>query len=153
MTGQPDLRDWLSAFGDSSEIEKVMVYDGEAGKFITLIPDSVSNPSFMLQGGEGLIVYAKQDKAISFTSILCSTLDLKLGSNLVGFACPADGYSAYQLLSDLGSRNVSSVQRYSTEKGVFETTGFGPAGQLAEVISSTFLSVFLNICFGLEEFC
>ena len=133
VTNQPDLKDWLPRLGNSSEIEKVMVYDGEARKFITLIPGDTLNPSFMLQGGEGLIVYAKQAKEITFTSVLCSTLDLKPGFNLVGFACPADGYSAYKLLNNLGSENVSSMQRYSADKGVFETAGFGPAGQLAGV--------------------
>lgn len=130
---QSDLRDWLSVLGDATEIEKVLVYDAQAGEFITLIPDSASNPSFMLQGGEGLIVYARQDKEISFTSVLCSTLDLKSGFNLVGLACPAEGYTAYQLLNDLGSENVSSIQRYSTEKGAFETASFCQDGQLAGV--------------------
>ena len=129
VTSQPDPRDWLPAFGDSSEIEKVMVYDHLAGKFITMIPGSSSNPGFTLQGGEGLIVYAKQDKEITFTSVLCSTHDLRQGFNLIGFACPANGYSAYQLLNNLGSGNVSSIQRYSTEKGGFETAGFGSDGQ------------------------
>ena len=128
VTNQPDLKDWLPVLGDSSEIEKVMVYDGQAGKFITLIPGDASNPSFMLQGGEGLIVYAKQDKEITFTSVLCSTHDLRQGFNLIGFACPADGYSAYQLLNDLGSENVSSIQRYSTDKGAFEIASFRQDG-------------------------
>ncbi|MDL1985996.1 MAG: hypothetical protein LWX54_17800, partial [Deltaproteobacteria bacterium] len=117
----------------TSKIEKVMVYDEANSKFVTLMPDSASNPSFILQGREGLIVYAKQDKEITFTSILCSTLDLKPGFNLVGFACPADEYTVFQLLSDLGSENVTSIQRYSTTNGVFETAGFGPDGQLAGV--------------------
>ena len=131
VTNQSDLKDWLPVLGDNTEIEKVMVYDGQAGKFVTLIPGNPSNESFTLNGGEGLIVYAKQDKEITFTSVLCATPDLKLCFNLVGFACPADGYSAYQLLNDLGSENVSSIQRYSTEKGAFETAGFRPDGQLA----------------------
>jgi len=111
----------------------VMVYDEANNRFITLIPEDGSNPIFMLQGGEGLIVYAKQDKEITFTSVLCSTLDLKPGFNLVGFACPEDGYSAYNLLNDLGSENVSSIQRYSTEKGAFETAGFDLDGQLVGI--------------------
>jgi len=133
VSNQPDLKNWLPAFGDSTEIEKVMVYDDQAGKFITLIPGDTSNPSFTLEGGEGLIVYAKQDKEITFTSVLCSTRDLKPGFNLVGFACPSDGYSAYQFLNDLGSENISSIQRYSTEKGSFETAGFDPDGELVGV--------------------
>ena len=133
VTKQPDLRDWLPMLGNSSEIEKVMVYDGQAGKFITLIPGDPSNPGFTLEGGEGLIVYAMQDKEITFTSVLCSTHYLRPGFNLVGFACPENGYSAYQLLNNLGYENISSIQRYSTDKGVFETAGFGPDGQVVGV--------------------
>ena len=133
VTNQPDLKDWLPVLGDSSEIEKVMVYDGEARKFTTLIPGSTSNPSFILKGREGLIVYARQDTEITFATALCSTLDLKPGFNLVGIACPADGYTAFQLLSDLGCENIASIQRYSTDKGAFETAGFGPDGQVVGV--------------------
>ena len=133
VSTQSDLKDWLPELGDSSKIEKVMVYDHQAGKFITLIPGDPLNESFMLNGGEGLIVYAKQNKDVTFTSVLCATLDLKPGFNLVGFACPADEYTVFQLLSDLGSENVTSIQRYSTTNGVFETAGFGPDGQLVGV--------------------
>ena len=133
VTNRPDLKDWLPVLGDSSEIEKVMVYDHQTDKFITLIPGDPLNESFMLNGGEGLIVYAKKDKEITSTTVLCATLDLKQGFNLVGFACPANGYSAYQLLNNIGRENVSSIQRYSTEKGVFETAGFRQGGQVAGV--------------------
>jgi hypothetical protein len=129
----PDLKDWLPVLGDNTEIEKVMAYDESNSRFIILIPDDASNPSFMLQGGEGLIVYAEQDKEITFSTLLCSTLDLEPGFNLAGFACSEDGYRAYQLLNDLGSDNVTSIQRYSTEKGAFETAGFDPDGQLSGV--------------------
>ncbi|MBN1932552.1 MAG: hypothetical protein JW786_13195, partial [Desulfobacterales bacterium] len=57
----PDLKDWLPIIGDSSEIEKVMGYNPQTGKYITLFPESSENPQYVLQGGEGLIVYAKQD--------------------------------------------------------------------------------------------
>ncbi len=65
----------------------------------------------------------------SFPSVLCSTLDLKSGFNLVGFSCPANGYSAYKFLNDLESENVLSVQRSSADKGAFETAGFVQNGQ------------------------
>jgi len=133
VTAQPDIEDWLPVLGDSTEIEKVMVYDDQADRFVTLIPGSSSNPGFTLTGGEGLIVYAKAEKQIGFTSVNCLTHDLKPGFNLVGFACPPDGYTAFQLLSELGNESVASIQRYSTEKGAFETGGFGPEGQLVGI--------------------
>ena len=65
--------------------------------------------------------------------MLYSANDLKQGFNLIGFACPANGYSTYQLLTVLGSGNVSSIQRYSKKKGAFETAGFDPDGELVGV--------------------
>jgi hypothetical protein len=119
-----DLRDWLPVMGNISEIEKVMAYDTQAGKYEMLIPEDPSNPGVIIQGGNGLIVYAKQDKEVIYTSVLCSTLDLNQGFNLIGIGCPPENYTAFQLLTALGSSNVASVQRYSTETGMFETAGF-----------------------------
>jgi len=130
VTLRPDLRDWLSILGDSSEIEKVVVYDDAAGKYITLIPEDPLNPIFALKGGEKVIVYAKVEKDISFGTILCADIDLKQGENMVGFACAPDGYTAHQLLNALGSENVSSTQRYNGERGVFETVVFDGNGQV-----------------------
>jgi len=129
VSTQSDLADWLPVLGDSSEIEKVMAYDEVNNRFITLIPEDGSNPSFTLNGGDGLIVYAKEEKQVGFASVYCSSLDLEQGFNLIGIACPTEGYTAFDLLSSLGSENVSSIQRYSTEKGAFETAGFDPEGQ------------------------
>ncbi|MBW2661796.1 MAG: right-handed parallel beta-helix repeat-containing protein [Deltaproteobacteria bacterium] len=122
-----------SVLGDSSEIEKVMVYDEANSRFVTLIPGDSSNPSFELQGGEGLIIYATGEKQVRFENVYCSSLDLQQGFNLIGIACPTEGYSAFDLLSNLGSGNVSSIQRYSTKKGAFETAGFAADGGLVGV--------------------
>lgn len=56
------------------------------------------------------------------------TSDLKQGFNLVGTACPKDNYTVFQLIDDFGCENVSSIQRYATEKGGFETAGFVSRG-------------------------
>ena len=124
VSGNPDLRDWMPVIGDSTEIEKVMAYDDQTDEYITLIPDSPDNPGFILTNGEGLIVYAKQDKEAVFNSQHCTVLDLKKGHNLIGFGCPPDDYSAFELLIELGSENASSVQRYNPITGQFESAGF-----------------------------
>jgi len=121
------LDDWLAVLGDISEIEKVMVYDTSQGKFITVTHGTSSG--FDLSGSEGLIVYANVEKSIPLGSVLCTTHDLTQDFNLIGVGCPQAGYSAFQLLNALGSDDVSSIQRYSSDKGAFETAGFGPDGQ------------------------
>jgi hypothetical protein len=129
VSRQPDLRDWLPVLGDSTEIEMVMAYDAQAGTFVTLVPGDPSNESFLLKGGEGLIIYAKVEKSLDFSTLACTPPTLKAGFNLVGIACPPEGYTAFMFLDDLGIDNASSIQRYSDEKGAFETAGFGPDGR------------------------
>jgi len=130
----PDLLEWMPVIGDSNEIEKVMVYDASAGAFVTMVPEDPDNESFILQGGEGLIVYALTDKLIQFTTVLDASVDLHQGFNLIGIASPpVSDSSAYQLLSALGQDNVASVQRYSPETGVFETAGYTADGQIVGV--------------------
>jgi Right handed beta helix region/Bacterial TSP3 repeat len=124
VSTQNDLRDWLPTIGGSSEVEKVMAYDRQIGGFVTLIPAVPTNPGFTLQGGEGLIIYAKQAKTIQFSSIACAAVDLQIGFNFVGFACPPMGYSAYDLLNAVGPDALASIQRYNTRTGRFESTAF-----------------------------
>jgi hypothetical protein len=84
---RPDLNDWISDLGDGSQIEEIMPFDGETGNFISMAPAEPLGDGFGLSGGEGLIIYAKQEKDVVFTSMLCSDLDLEEGFNLVGIAC------------------------------------------------------------------
>jgi hypothetical protein len=133
VTYNSDLRNWLPVIGDDTEVEKLLVYDESTGTLVTIIPEDPSNASFILQGGEGLIVYALGEKQIAFTTLLDSSLDLHRGFNLVGIARPPAGFSAYQLLSTLGPESIASVQRYSTEIGTFETAGFTSDGLIVGV--------------------
>jgi hypothetical protein len=143
-----DLRDWLQVFGDILNIEKVMAYDTQAEKYVTLIPQDPLNPSVILQGGEGLVVYAKLFTSVNFTSLLCSNLDLNQGFNLIGIACLPQEYTAFQLLNALGSTNVASIQRYSTEKGMFETAGFdqssNPSGVDFSIVTGEGYFIFMK---------
>lgn len=125
---QPDLRDWLPVLGGEDFIEKVMAYDGLAGRYVTLVPGAADNPAYMLEGGEGLIVYAKEARQLTLSSASCAASDLRPGMNLVGVACPPEGFSAYDLLDAIGVENIVSVQCYNRDAGAFETAGFNEDG-------------------------
>lgn len=129
VANRPDLREWLPVFGDQHEIEKVMTYDSKAGNFITLIPGAASNPPFILQGGEGLIVYARVSKTISFVTIHCVDPNLRPGFNLVGFTCPPEGATAFKFLESATSNRIFSLQRYAPGKGDFETASLDANGK------------------------
>ncbi|MBU1059859.1 MAG: hypothetical protein KJ804_16240 [Proteobacteria bacterium] len=129
VTFKPDLRDWLPVFGNSSEIEKVMVFDKKENSFVTMIPEALSNQSFTLQGSEALIVYAKMEKDILFSSVLCKQIALDSGFNLTGINCPPEGYHAYQLLQDSDRDNIISIQWFNPRTADFETAAFDNTDQ------------------------
>ena len=133
ISGNTELKDWVSTFGVAAEIEKVMAYDVAQNRFVAVIPESPTNPEYTLDGTEGLIVYSNVAKIVTFDSVHCQTLNLSPGFNSVGFACVPKDYNAHDFLEALGSENVSSIQKYDTVKGMFETASFRDNGQLAGV--------------------
>ncbi len=130
---RPDLRDWLPLLGTVDDIEKVMVYDPYSHRFVTLIPEAANNPAFALGGGEALIIYAKRVFDVSFNSALCGPITLNQGFNFIGFACPPEGYTAFDLATLIGTENVSGIQRFNSETGLFETVSIDSSGTPAGV--------------------
>lgn len=128
VTYRPQLRDWLPTIGSAAEIDRVLAYDRSSREFMQFDPESATNPDLELTGGEGFIVYSNVDKSVTFDTVLCVPHDLQAGFNLVGFSCPPDGYSASDLATLIGVENVSSIQNYNTETGLFETLNIGSAG-------------------------
>ena len=123
-----DLRDVLPLIGSSLEINEVLAPNKQTANYVSLRPENPLNPEHILHGGEGLIVYGSQEKEINFTTVLCVDLDLKQGVNLIGVSCPPVGYTAAEFLLDVGIENISSIQRFNSESGFFETIGFDANG-------------------------
>ncbi|MBN1932549.1 MAG: hypothetical protein JW786_13180 [Desulfobacterales bacterium] len=126
---------FLKEFGTSEEIERVMVCDDEADLFTILIPEAVNpNPDFIK--GDGQIVLSKTHKVLLYLSqMTCTSLNLHSGFNLVGTTGTniPQGYSAYDLLSALGSEKIKSIQRYVSETGLFESAGFDQDGNVTGI--------------------
>ena len=131
-----DLQTLMEAMGGPAVIEKVLVFDRNTQQYVDAgYSDNVfvgtNLPLPAGEGLQGLIVFARQDNTINFTSQYCQTWNLKQGVNLVGSGgCIPAGLTALQLLADpaLGAANVSSIQRFNPETGEFETRGFDENG-------------------------
>ena len=127
-----DLQTFIEALGGSAVIDKVLVFDQDTQKFVeagfdgdgAFYGNNLTLPAG--QGLPGLLIYAKQNDTIDFTSQYCHTWNLKPGTNLIGSGCIPDGLTASQLLNspDLGPANISSIQRFNTDTGMFEALGF-----------------------------
>ena len=128
--------------GDITEIEKILVYDNASGSYRTAYYDgAVPAGDYVDIGyGDGIIVYSKGDKAVSFNPtalpqnsyVECLAVDLNAGLNVVTFPCVPAGLTSFQLIADLGGEaTVSSIQRYNEGEGRFETAVYHngqPAG-------------------------
>ena len=110
-----------------------MVYDQQAHQYLDFTPGNIKNPEYTLKGGEGLLVYALQEKQIVFETVYSPKIDLFEGVNLVGFAQPPSNYTAYDLLARLGIENTTSIHRFNRQTGSFETVGFDINGQIARI--------------------
>lgn len=131
-----DFSALLQAIGGSSVIEKVEIFDSISQVFYEAGYDTSGNfygENFPLSDSQsltGLIIYAKQDRTINFTSKYCQTWDLKTGTNLVGSGCERDPVklTAHELLNDLGPDAAVSVQEFIADEAVFNTVNYGSAG-------------------------
>lgn len=132
----------LAGLGDSTEIDKILVYDTAAGIYRTTYYDA-GNPAgdnVAIGHGDGIIIYSMVDKSVSFNPTVrphnsyveCVDVDLNAGLNVVTFPCVPAGYTAFQLLQAIGNDTVvSSIQRYNEGKGQFESAVYHdgqPAG-------------------------
>jgi len=123
---RPFLADWIADIGTAADIEKVLVYDRSAGRFVEFVPGDPNPPAFRLSAGEGIIIYARHPKDVFFPSTFCAALDLESGLNVVGIPCPPSGLSAHDVLGDLGFDYIASLQRYNQWSGRQETAAWLP---------------------------
>jgi hypothetical protein len=89
-------------------------------------PDgSKGGDNFPMIAGEGLVVYVKENMDIQMSQNTCPVYDLKTGTNWAGTPCDSQNASAFAIFEALGGEAfVSSIQRYNTDTGKFETASY-----------------------------
>ena len=118
----PELGQRLEQMALNLPLDRVEAWNARDYKFEHLIPYAAGNPTVFLQGQEGLVVYASNDAATTWTSIGCPAWNLKAGLNLVGSLCTPQGTTAHALLFELGGESkVSSIVRFNSLTGRFES--------------------------------
>lgn len=125
VNGGSEVFSNISIFDPVEQIYIEGGYDA-TDQFVGLNPEFEPHRDY-----SGMIIYAKKDTNLAFTSKYCRIWYLKPGVNLVGSACLPQDMTAFKLLQKLGGSDfVSVIQRYNTETGTFESAGYHN-GQLA----------------------
>jgi hypothetical protein len=124
--------DLLHALGDASDVVAVERFAVDTSTFerAEYVDGAPAGRDFPLRRGEAYVVHMEHDKVVGFAGRPdCPTLDLALGLNLIGVPCAPSGYSARQMLVDLGAPGeVVSLQRWDPDTAAFQVMQYGPTG-------------------------
>jgi hypothetical protein len=118
----------LQQLAEQGGITSIERYNPEIGEFqrAQMLDGVPRGHDFTLKRGEGYIVHSTAPALLSFQgSANCPAFNLTAGLNLIGAPCAPAGYSAYDLLLDLGEpTTVIGVQRFNPQTGTFDVAGF-----------------------------
>ena len=79
--------------------------------------------------GAGYMLQMRTAKAVRLASnAICQPVALSPGVNLLGLPAPPPGLTCFGVLSALGAQSVTSMQRFNTTSGRFETCGYADLG-------------------------
>jgi len=137
--GYGNLFALLEALGGDSIIERALYFNEASQSYseITYNPDGepVGDNLALPAGGNGLnlVLYAKADQTVTFTSVFCPSWNLKAGVNLIGSPCLPEATTAFDLLAAIADHAgypdaVISIQRFNRQTGAFETASAGTTG-------------------------
>ncbi len=103
----------VSRIDPATQIVEIMTYNG----------GTPQGEDFVFVPGAGYtFTMAQSANKILTGNATTDSIDLAVGANLVGFVSPSSGYTAYQLLQDIGtSAVISSIQHFNRTTGLFET--------------------------------
>ena len=127
----------MEHLGGSAIIEKLQLLDADAQVFGKAGYDEAggfygTNPLLPPPDGSlSLIIHAKDETSIHFTSMFCSTWHLQPGVNLAGTACPSPVLTAHEVLrmiADLGA--PAAIQVFDRKTGRFSTAVYGEDGTI-----------------------
>lgn len=116
-----DLLNELNTGSDS--ISEIQSFQGGNLTQVAFINNGLEGDDFPLSSGEGVLAFIDSPKSIPFLDAVdCPAIDFFAGANMIGIRCIPSGYSAFQMLSDIGDENsIVAIQRLNRETSRYET--------------------------------
>jgi hypothetical protein len=91
--------------------------------------DMPGGTDFPIEVGEAYVLRLKTDKILTFSGrVACTTFALTPGINLVGHRAPPASLNCFSLLQAFGADKVSTIQRFNSTTGAFESCTFFDRG-------------------------
>jgi len=103
----------------------------EITRYTSLIPLPVAEtvtwtgapvgPNFTLDAGDFLWVRFNDTLILDMGQRTCGTLNLAKGTSAFSYSCFPDGYSAYQMIRDIGMPNINAIRSLASDTGRWQT--------------------------------
>lgn len=121
--GPLTCQELLDSLGTPEEVDSLYRLDAPTQRFERCNPQAGVN--FAIQLGEGYIVLMRKVWQTPIApSPTCPEFNLSAGVNLIGHPKPPENLTCFGLLEALGMATVSTIQRYDTKAGRFESCTF-----------------------------
>ena len=134
----------------------------EITRYATLLPQPVADTvrwlsgapdgnNFALDAGTFLWVKFNNVNILDLGSGACASLNLEAGANVFSYPCFPDHYSAYKLIREIGTANISSVRVLDSETGRWEVSSVVNGmitGEDFNIPSLAVIMIDMNAAFG-----
>lgn len=105
----------------------------EITRYTSLLPHPVADTvtwaggapvgtNFALEPGNFLWVRFNDTQILDMGQRLCGTLNLATGSSVFSYACFPDGYSAFQMIREIGKDRVKAIRSLASDTGRWQTS-------------------------------
>ena len=112
-----------------------------------------SGANFSLVAGTFLFVKFSSFQVLDLGINNSTTLNLASGANVFGYTAFPDGYSAWQLLRQLGPGNASSVRMLDAQSGLWREAGFSSGSLIGDDFSIPNVAVLMvNMTAAVNQF-
>lgn len=134
----------------------------EITRYTTLLPQPVADTvrwiggapdgnNFALEVGTFLWVKFNNTNILDLGSGACASLNLAAGANVFSYPCFPDHYTAYSLIREIGTANISSVRVLDSETGRWEVVSVVNGmitGEDFDIQSLSVVMIDMNAAFG-----
>jgi hypothetical protein len=120
-----DAYTFIKSLDKAESVESLSVTDGKVREAYYKQDGTMGGDNFPILAGEGLVVYVKEDIEMTLSQNHCPDFALGIGVNRAGTPCLPQHATAFAMMQALGGEAfVSSIQRFNTNTGKFETGSY-----------------------------
>lgn len=121
----PNAHNLLELWHEQAGVQEITRYTSLMPKptadTVAWVGNAPVGTNFTLEAGDFLWVRFNETLILDMGQRVCETLNLAAGTSVFSYACFPDGYSAFQMIRDLGASNIKALRSLASDTGRWQT--------------------------------